>query len=219
MNSNSIWHRAGSVLKRCHLRGRFDQDPAASSSKQAVGRPPRGSKAKKSGGPRSPPPSAPQMPMPDRRVSDLGLASGGCGSEWAHDGGSDGVCPSHGAETAGDGGGEEAPRARERHVLHRGLSDGGIPTPASVATATPATALQTTTAAAAAAAAAGRGEDVALREGGLVWGGSVVVEESALVAWSAVHGAFADVLRGMSPPASTLLPGSEGSPSTDLDDV
>ena len=50
--------------------------------------------------------------------------------------------------------------------------------------------------------AAGRGEDDALREGG----------GSALVAWSAVHGAFADVLRGMSPPAHTLLPGPEASP-------
>ena len=27
-----------------------------------------------------------------------------------------------------------------------------------------------------------------------------------------VHGAFADVLRGMSPPAHTLLPGPEASP-------
>jgi hypothetical protein len=232
--------RDGSVLKRCHLRGQFAQDAAAASSKAAGGRgKPR--PAPKPAGPRSPPPSAQLPPMPDRRVSDLGLVREGRDSDWAPDedwpgpaaarlGSGGGMCAAEGwrAAAAGDGGGAssgrvegdaDAPAARERHTaLHRGLSDGAIPPPASAVPAA-ATGAQTTTAAAAAAAAMGaRGEDVGLREGGLGWGrGAGEAEESALVAWSAVHGAFADVLRGMSPPASTLLPGSEDRPGPDSD--
>jgi hypothetical protein len=185
-----------SVLKRCHLRGRFSEDAL------------RPAKAARAGPPasRSPPLLPPSVPSADRRrVSDLGLlpppaaacAPAGLGGLGASTEPS--PPPSPDARPA-------APAAAGRRPTHESLAREES-WPGAGGAHGPAPPWQP---------ASQRGLSVSEGEaaaGGPAWegprgpAGPGAGAGSALVDWSAAHGAFADVLRGMSPPARIPVPG------------